>query len=132
MAAVNYDEIIWVDVNSNFGEDSDPELVTDIAAINNSLFNLLSCVPGSRPFQRDYGCELMQALFEPADSVTRDFLDITLFQAIAQWEPRIQADVARSSVDTSSDGSGFNVVVAYTILRTQLTGTYSFTARRIA
>lgn len=131
MAAVNYDEIIWVDVNSNFGEDSDPELVKDVAAINNSLFNLFSCIPGTRPFEREYGCELMQALFEPADSVTADFLGITLFQSIARWEPRISVDTARSFVGQSAEADGFDVTIAYTINRTRLTGTYSFTARRI-
>lgn len=128
---VDYNEITWVDVNSNFGEDADPELVMDISAINNSLFNLLSCEIGSRPFLRDYGCQLMSALFEPADGQTQRFIDILLFQAINRWEPRIKLDRARSRVVLSRDGAGFDISLVYVIIRTQLTGSYAFSARRI-
>ena len=30
MAVINYAGVVWVDVNSNLGEDTDPELVVDI------------------------------------------------------------------------------------------------------
>jgi phage baseplate assembly protein W len=131
MSVVNYGEVVWIDVNTNFGEDTDPDLVIDIEAINNSLFNLMTCPIGSRPFEREYGSELIQALFEPADSQTAQFLDLTLFQAIRRWEPRIELDHARSSIRESSDGQGFDITIAYTVLRTRQTGNYSFTARRI-
>jgi phage baseplate assembly protein W len=123
--------VVWIDVNTNFGEDTDPDLVIDIEAINNSLFNLMTCPIGSRPFEREYGSDLIQALFEPADSQTAQFLDLTLFQAIRRWEPRIELDRARSSIRESSDGQGFDVTIAYTVLRTRQTGNYSFAARRI-
>jgi phage baseplate assembly protein W len=102
MAVINYAGVVWVDVNSNLGEDTDPELVVDIAAINNSLLNLLSCPIGSRPFEREYGSELYSALFEPADSQAAAFLDMGIFQAIRRWEPRIQMDLTRSSVKPTS------------------------------
>lgn len=128
---INYSEIIWVDVNSNFGVDADPELVIDVAAINNSLFNLFNCPVGSRPFEREYGSDLMKALFEPTDKETVDFLDITLFQSIKRWEPRIKIDLARSQIKATQDGAGFNINVAYTILRTNQTGTYEFNVSRL-
>jgi phage baseplate assembly protein W len=130
MNFVNYGEVTWVDVNTNFGEDVDPELVVDVESINNSLFNLMTCPIGTRPFERDYGCELIQALFEPADSQTAQFLSLTLFQAIRRWEPRIVLDRARSMVEQSKDGQGFDITIAYTIVRTKQNSTYSFQARR--
>lgn len=130
MSFVNYAEVVWIDVNTNFGEDVDPELVADVEAINNSLFNLLTCPIGTRPFEREYGCELIQALFEPADSQTAQFLSLTLFQAIRTWEPRVILDRARSRVDESRDGQGFDITIAYTVVRTRQNSTYSFAARR--
>jgi phage baseplate assembly protein W len=131
MAVINYAGVVWVDVNSNLGEDTDPELVVDIAAINNSLLNLLSCPIGSRPFEREYGSELYSALFEPADSQSAAFLDMGIFQAIRRWEPRIQMDLTRSSVKPTSEGDGFDVLIAYTIVRTNITANYQFTIRRL-
>ena len=131
MSAINYENVIWVDVNSNLGEDTDPELVVDIAAINNSLLNLLSCPIGSRPFEREYGSELYSALFEPADSQSAAFLDMGIFQAIRRWEPRIQMDLTRSSVKPTPEGDGFDVLIAYTIVRTNITANYQFTIRRL-
>jgi phage baseplate assembly protein W len=131
MAVINYAGVVWVDVNSNLGEDTDPELVVDIAAINNSLLNLLSCPIGSRPFEREYGSELYSALFEPADSQSASFLDIGIFQAIRRWEPRIQMDLNRSSVKPTPEGDGFDVLIAYTIVRTNITANYQFTIRRL-
>lgn len=131
MAAINYDEIVWVDVNSNFGEDVDPELVIDVAAINNSLFNLFSCPIGSRPFERSYGSNLLNMLFDPTDWVSIDGIEANLFQSIRTWEPRIVLDRSRSSVAESKDGAGFDITIAYTILRTKLNGNYTFTIRRI-
>ena len=131
MAVINYAGVVWVDVNSNLGEDTDPELVVDIAAINNSLLNLLSCPIGSRPFEREYGSELYSALFEPADSQAAAFLDMGIFQAIRRWEPRIQMDLTRSSVKPTPEGDGFDVLIAYTIVRTNITANYQFTIRRL-
>lgn len=131
MAVINYAGVVWVDVNSNLGEDTDPELVVDIAAINNSLLNLLSCPIGSRPFEREYGSALYSALFEPADSQAASFLDIGIFQAIRRWEPRIQMDLTRSSVKPTPEGDGFDVLIAYTIVRTNITSNYQFTIRRL-
>lgn len=131
MAAINYNEIVWVDVNSNFGEDTDPELVIDIAAINNSLFNIFNCPVGSRPFEREYGSDLLTALFEPTDASTMDFIDLSLFQAIRRWEPRIKLDRSKSYVKETPEGDGFAINISYTIIKTQLTANYAFTIRRI-
>ncbi len=131
MAAIDYSQLVWVDVNSNFGEDVDPELVVDVAAINNSLLNLFSCPVGSRPFEREYGSDLFKALFEPTDRKTNDFLKLSLFQAIQRWEPRIRMDMSRSSITATKEGDGFNVTLAYVIVRTKLTANYEFTIRRI-
>lgn len=128
---INRGDVLWIDVNSNLGEDTDPELVVDIAAINNSLFNLLSCPIGSRPFEREYGSTLYQALFEPADSQSSKFLDLGLFQAIRRWEPRILMDLNRSSVRPNETGDGFDVVIAYTIIKSRVEGRYEFTIKKV-
>lgn len=129
MAVLDYKEVVWVDVNSNFGEDVDPELVTEIKAINNSLFNLFNCPIGSRPFEREYGSNLLAALFEPADGETASFLDLSIYQAIRRWEPRIRMSIQSSLI--TREGDAFTVSIAYTILRTNLQAKYDFTIKKV-
>lgn len=131
MATIDYSRVLWADVNSNFGEDVDPEVVTDVQSINNSLFNIFRCPVGSRPFEREYGSSLMDALFEPTDSQTADFIDIALYQAIRRWEPRIKVDTSKSFIRPFPSGDGFDVRIVYIILKTRMVAAYDFSIRRI-
>ena len=125
-----YGDAIWVDVNSDYGEDSDPELVIDIKAINNSLFNLFACPVGSRPFQRDYGCQLIAYLMEPADKTTADDLKFSLLQSISTWEPRVIVDQNATTVTSSFDGAGFDINLFYTVSKSLVRARYQYNARR--
>lgn len=129
MAILDYREVVWVDVNSNFGEDVDPELVTEIKAINNSLFNIFNCPVGSRPFEREYGSNVLAALFEPADGETATFLDLSIYQAIKRWEPRIRMNLQSSLI--TRDGDTFVISIVYTILRTSIQSSYDFTIKKV-
>ena len=127
-----YGNAIWVDVNSDYYEDADPEIVIDIRAINNSLFNLFSCPIGSRPFQRDYGCQLIAYQMEPSDQTTADDLKFSLFQSIAKWEPRIIIDKNATSVVSAFDGAGFDINLFYSVSKTLTRARYQYNARRAA
>ena len=118
---------LWVDVNTNYGQNIDPELVIDLKVINNSLFNIFTCPIGSRPFLREYGSDLVRALFEPADEELVRFLDLSLFQSVARWEPRIVADRTRTSIVKTPEGNGFDIDFYYNIRKTLQPGRYNLT-----
>lgn len=126
-----YDKVTWVDVNTNYGADSDPELLVDAAAINNSLMNIFTCMVGTRANQRDYGSYLMQQLFEPCDNVTADDVMFGLIQSVEKWEPRIFINRAKTSVYPLPTYDGFDVNFGYFIKKIQRPASYRFTAQRI-
>lgn len=115
---------IYLDVNSQIDHNGKPDLLPDVQAINNSLFNLFSCNVGARGpiFQPEYGNNLIQLIHEPLDLVTANKLRILLIQAVQRWEPRIIIDMLRTTVEPDLIMNRFNVVVYYTIVGLNLPG----------
>ena len=103
------------DVNSNFGLVTLPEVVVDIQAINNSLYNILATPIGSRTFQPEYGSVLHKFIHEPVDAQTAIAIEMLLVQAIERWEPRIAID--RSRTRAIPKHLGFEVELYYSIPR---------------
>jgi phage baseplate assembly protein W len=90
----------WVDSNTRLGQSPLPDRVPDSLAIVNSLTNLFNCSIGERGkiFQPEYGSEWRTFLQEPIDAITAAKMRISMIQAIARWEPRIQLDYAKTSI----------------------------------
>lgn len=109
---------VWLDVNTQLGIVSQPDLVPNIQAINNSLFNLFSCPIGARGpiFQPEYGTALLQLLHDPLDLFTAQKLRLFVIQAIQRWEPRVEVDMASSTVMPVPSLPGYYVKVAYKLL----------------
>lgn len=64
-------------------------VVTDAAAINNSIKNILFTKIGSLPGKPDFGSDIHEILFNQLDHITADLLKNYIKEAIAKWEPRI-------------------------------------------
>lgn len=62
----------------------------DIAAVKQSVRNLLLTSKYDRPFQPNIGAGLRQLLFEPADNITRAAIRRTVEQTLQNHEPRIK------------------------------------------
>jgi phage baseplate assembly protein W len=107
----------WIDVNSRFTIDANPDRLPDVQAINNSLFNLLNCAIGARGriFQPEYGTLLYQFLQEPLDNSTARKMRTSFLQAIARWEPRITVDQGNSYVRVNEQLPGYEVRIAYSL-----------------
>lgn len=114
---------VWLDLNSRLGLSAKPDLLPDISAINNSLFNLFSCPIGARGpiFEPEYGTVLHRLLHDPLDGYTANKIRANLIQAIQRWEPRIELDIANTVILPDFDIPGYRVKTAYTILAS---GTY--------
>jgi len=62
----------------------------DDRAIIQSLLHILSTNEFERPFNKDFGANIRNRLFEPNDALTRMFLRHDIETAIARAEPRVQ------------------------------------------
>ncbi len=120
--------VVWLDVNTQIGDNGKPDLVSNVAAINNSLFNLFRCNIGGRGpiFQPEYGTGLMQLLQEPLDYITANKIRIVFIQAIQRWEPRIELDMSRTRVDPDFDRAAFQVQIRYAIVGLGDQGSFNF------
>lgn len=103
----------FLDINSNYDYNK-KELVSNMNAINNSIFNILSTPYGSRSFRPTYGSKLQRFVHEPMDDITAMQIKSFLMDALGKWEPRIEVDFHSTSV-TPIDSGGFKVVVVYVV-----------------
>ena len=93
------------------------KLVSNEDDINESLNILLSTSLGERVMQPEYGCNLVDYLFEPLSSSMIGFIKDRVEKAILIYEPRIIAD----KIEVTDDGSfdliegKFIISVEYTI-----------------
>lgn len=62
---------------------------TNESSIAQSIRNLLLTSNYERPFNPDLGSNLKTFLFEPIDNVTTSLIQDTVFQTLANFEPRI-------------------------------------------
>ncbi len=119
MAITNYSLVgaTWVDVNSNFTLDGNPDLLPDVPAIGNSLYNLFQCPIGSRGriFQPTYGSLWWQFIHEPLDPITATKMQMASIGAIQSWEPRIQINVSDTYINPNYTLPGYDVRISYTL-----------------
>lgn len=63
--------------------------VTDAAAINDAIKNILFTRKGSLPGKPEFGSRLHEVIFSQLDSVTEDLLRTLIKEALTRWEKRI-------------------------------------------
>jgi phage baseplate assembly protein W len=107
----------WIDANSLFTVNGQPDRLPDEMAVQNSLYNLFNCPIGARAriFQPDYGSMWYQFLQEPLDQSTANKMQVAMIQAIARWEPRITVDFSNSYVTPDYTLPGYNVRIAFSL-----------------
>ena len=114
----NLDGATWIDINSRFTLDRLPDRVSDDLAItHSSLFNLFNCSPGerARSFQPEYGSRWRSFIHEPISDMTAAKMQLLMFESIVRWEPRIQLDMRRSSIEANYQLPGYVVRLAFTM-----------------
>jgi len=129
--SVDITNAVWIDVNSSYLQNTKPELLTDINAINNSLHNLFSCSIGSRYGLREYGSNLYYYLQEPVDNITAGNLRSSLVQSIERWEPRIKVNLGQTYVSPLTNNDGYFLYFTYRILSVNSIGSLSLTAKKL-
>ena len=67
-----------------------PAVVSGHASIRQALRLLLMTSRGERVGRPDYGCDLEQLVFSPADDTTAGLAIHMVRQAVERWEPRVR------------------------------------------
>jgi phage baseplate assembly protein W len=130
--SIKTSDIVWLDVNTQMDINGRPDLLPNVYAIGNSLFNLIRCPIGARGaiFEPEYGTLLYQYIHDPCDFTTATKIRITLIQAIQRWETRIILDMNRTRVVPQFSQNRFTVTISYDIISPQQQGVSSFILNR--
>lgn len=66
------------------------DVVKGAPSIQESLFTLLTTVPGERNMELEYGCDINSLAFGVLDQNTKTFMTNNIKDAIAKWEKKNQ------------------------------------------
>ena len=89
------------------------DVVYNENSIKESLYILLTTIPGERLMELDYGCDIHSTLFKPLDLNMKTFLSNNIKSAILRWEPRI--DVTNIDINGESTEGILNILISYII-----------------
>jgi phage baseplate assembly protein W len=71
------------------GDRNQISMVGDDLAIRQSIYVIVSTVPGERVMRPTFGCEIHSLIFDPANEDTAKVAERYVREAIQMWEPRI-------------------------------------------
>jgi hypothetical protein len=77
--------IVYLDVNTTYGNTTRAILVANINAINNQLFNLFSSMIGEVDYEPTLGAGPDRSLFDPNDPQSVKKLQMHLYNPVNQW-----------------------------------------------
>lgn len=106
--------VLYSDINTGYTKNSQPVIITDLKDISESLRRLFHTIPGSNPFNREYGSSLYYLLFESSSSMNLTDIKVLLSRDIENWEPRVQLnplDINISKIDEHTYQISCNFIV---------------------
>jgi phage baseplate assembly protein W len=107
----------------------DINLVTNKAAISQSLRMLINTARGSRVFASNYGCRIRGFLFEPFDESTAKRIGEELRETIINYERRIK--LLDINVIMNDKETSYDVEVSYQIVNRNETETLVVTLEKV-
>lgn len=99
-----------IDSNGDFAT------VAGVEEIEQSIFLILATTPGERPMRPDFGCGLIDLVFEPLDVVTANAISDMVRASLERWEPRV--DVVQVDVHLDVGGGRALIDIHYRIKNT--------------
>ena len=82
--------------------------------IQNKIIQVLFTAPGERINKPEFGCGLLNMVFEPNDAILAAALEFTIGQSLVRW---LSEDIIVDGVDVESKDALITVSIAYTIKR---------------
>lgn len=73
----------------NLGERERISLASDEENIRQSIYVILNTIPGERVMRPQFGCEIHELLFAPANEETAATAERYVTESLNRWEPRI-------------------------------------------
>ena len=92
----------------------DIPVLRDNRAVNASLKNCIMIGVGEKPFNRNFGSQVMDSLFEMCDDVTASEIEQEINRSILYNEPRVE--VKGVTVKAIPEENEFQIEVVYTII----------------
>lgn len=92
--------------------------LTDTAEdIDRSMQIVLMTAPGERVMRPRFGCDIWDLLFEPITENLLGLIAAAVYEALGQWEPRIEVDEV-TPVPDPDDSTLVRINVAYRVRST--------------
>ena len=91
-----------VSVPFSFTRRGYPESCVDEKALHDSIFSILSTIPGERVMRPDFGSYLRVILFESISRATGFRARAEVFRAINAWEPRVSVQDVLFELDDTT------------------------------
>lgn len=105
--------MIYSDLNQQHPTSS--ALEQDLAAVYQSITNILATPKGSRFFNPEFGSDLGEILFEPMDDDTVMIFENSVTEAIRRWDPRVSILFDKTGVVQDPDSNVLSVRVAFKV-----------------
>lgn len=119
---------MYKDIDFKFKKDplNGCTLVNDIAAIQQSLYNIINTVKGERIGDPNFGSNIKDYLFEKINYITSHNIRNEIYN-IAYYEPRIV--INRVDVTPNYDMNQYDVVITYGLRDVQSSFQFGFNLR---
>jgi len=123
----------YIDVDMSFAKKGSGDVFkkTSAAAVKQSLKNLIMTNRTEKPFSPYYGANLQQYLFELADAETEGELSVAIENNIRAFEPRVNPDTLRISVDADPDKNSLNITIVFNIRNSNETTEFTTRLNRL-
>lgn len=123
----------YIDVDMSFAKKGSGDVFkkTSAAAVKQSLKNLIMTNRTEKPFSPYYGANLQQYLFELADTETEGELLIAIENNIRAFEPRVNPETLRISVDADPDNNSLNIKIVFNIRNSNETTEFTTRLNRL-
>jgi phage baseplate assembly protein W len=92
-------------------------LTDTVEDIDRSMRSVLMTAPGERVMRPRFGCDIWDLLFEPVTPNLLGLIASAVYEALGQWEPRVQVDEVVPVPDVD-DGGLVRVTVTYHVKAT--------------
>jgi uncharacterized protein len=92
-------------------------LTNTVEDIDRSMHIVLMTAPGERLMRPRFGCDIWDLLFEPVTPNLLGLIAEAVFQALGQWEPRVEVDQVTPLPD-ADDSALIRVHISYRVRAT--------------
>jgi phage baseplate assembly protein W len=100
----------------------------DENAIKQSIKNLVLTTNYERPFHPEIGSQITNLLFEPMSPLTQNMLEMSIYNTIRNFEPRVE--LLKVTVTFDNDNHHVYASIVFKIVNTERPVIFDFTLQR--